>query len=126
MTPIHEAGLCRAGTIEFVGGGRKVETLEKFYETFSPEQRSGIRAISLVMWDPFSQVTLRHVLEASKKIVFDCFHIMGYVGKAVDTVRKKEYLDGRAPELKAPSTSGCTRRRTFRPPRETALRFSVS
>jgi transposase len=88
------------GTIEYVGEGRKTETLETFYQTLSPEQRSGLRAVSMDMWDPFFQATLRHVPEASEKIVFDRFHIMGDVGKAVDTVRKKESRDGRAPELK--------------------------
>ncbi len=88
------------GTIEYVGEGRKTETLERFYGTLSPEQKAGIRAVSMDMWDPFFQATLRHVPKASEKIVFDRFHIMGHVGKAVDTVRKRESRDGRAPELK--------------------------
>ena len=49
---------------------------------------------------PFFQATLRHVPEASGKIVFDRFHIMGHVGKAVGTVRKREVRDGGVPELK--------------------------
>ncbi len=88
------------GTIEYVGEGRKTESLETFYQTLSPEQRNGIRAVSMDMWDPFFQATLRHVPEASGKIVFDRFHIMGHVGKAVDTVRKREVRDGGVPELK--------------------------
>lgn len=46
------------------------------------------------MRDPFFQVTLRHVSAASGKIVFDRVHIMGHVGKVVDTVRKREVWDG--------------------------------
>lgn len=52
------------------------------------------------IWDPFFQATLRHLPAASGKIVLDRFHIMGHVGKAMDTVRKKESRDGRAMELK--------------------------
>ena len=64
------------------------------------ERWNGIRAVSIDMWDPFFQATLRHVPEPSEKIVFDRFHIMGPVGKAVDTVRKREVRDGGVPELK--------------------------
>ena len=90
----------REGTIEYVGEGRKTETLNSFYATLSPEQKTGIRAVSMDMWEPFFQSTLAHLPEASEKIVFDRFHIMGHVGKAVDTVRKQEVREGRVPELK--------------------------
>jgi transposase len=83
----------REGTVEYAGEGRKTETL-------SPEQKAGIRAVSMDMWNPFCQATLRHVPDASGKIVFDRFHIMSHVGKAVDTVRKRELRDGEVPELK--------------------------
>lgn len=43
------------GTIEYVGEGRKTETLDTFYQIVSPEQRIGIRAVSMDMWDPFSR-----------------------------------------------------------------------
>ena len=87
------------GTIEYVGEGRKTETLEAFYTSLSPDQKNGIQAVSMDMWDPFFQATLRHVPKAPGKIVFDKFHILGHVGKAVDTVRKKESREGRS-ELK--------------------------
>jgi transposase len=90
----------REGTIEYVGEGRKTETLNSFYATLSPEQKAGIRAVSMDMWEPFFQSTLAHLPEASEKIVFDRFHIMGHVEKAVDTVRKQEVREGRVPELK--------------------------
>ena len=38
--------------------------------------------------------------EASEKIVVVRFHIMGHVGKAIDTVRKQEVREGWVPELK--------------------------
>ena len=52
------------------------------------------------MWEPFFQATLRHVPEAPEKIVFDRYHIMSHVGKAVDAVRKRETREGTTPELK--------------------------
>lgn len=41
------------------------------------------------MWPPFFQSSIRHVPMASEKIVFDRFHMICHVGKAVDTVRKR-------------------------------------
>ena len=80
----------RDGTIEYVGEGRKTETLETFYQTLTPERKAGIRAVSMYMGDPFFQATLRHVPEAREKIVFDRYHIMSHMRKAVDTIRKRE------------------------------------
>ena len=40
-----------------------------------------------------SQATLARVPEAAGKIVFNRLHVMGYLGKAVDTVRKQEHRE---------------------------------
>ena len=50
-------------------------------------------AVARDMWEPYSNATLDHVPDAAGKIVFDRFHVMGYVGNAVDTVRKQEHRD---------------------------------
>ena len=56
--------------------------------------------MSMDMWEPFFQSNLAHLPKASEKIVFDRFHIMGHVVKAVDTVRKQEVRERLNPELK--------------------------
>lgn len=47
------------------------------------------------MWKPFRNVAKAHAPQAA--ILFDKFHIMSHLGKALDTVRKSEYarLSGR-------------------------------
>ena len=45
------------------------------------------------MWEPYIQATVARVPDAAKKIVFDRFHVMGHVSKAVDTVRKQEHRE---------------------------------
>ena len=45
------------------------------------------------MWEPYIQATRATVPEAAAKIVFDRFHVMGHIGKAVDTVRKHEHQE---------------------------------
>ena len=79
------------GTVEHIAEERKQESLEGYYQGLSEEQLAGIEAVAMDMWAPYIQATLARVPEAAGKIVFDRFHVMGYLGKAVDTVRKQEH-----------------------------------
>lgn len=80
------------GTVEHVGEERKQATLDGYYAGLSTKQLNGI-AVAMDMWEPYIQATLARVPDAAKKIVFDRFHVMGHVGKAVDTVRKQEHRE---------------------------------
>ena len=82
-----------AGTIEYIREERKQASLEAYYQTLTEAQRSGIEAVAMDMWEPYVQATRAHVPDADDKIVFDRFHIMTYLGQAVDTVRKQEHRD---------------------------------
>jgi len=79
------------GVIEYIGDGRRQESLEEYYAGLKPEQLKGIEAVAMDMWEPYIQATLAKVPEAAGKIVFDRFHVMGHMGKAVDDVRKAEH-----------------------------------
>lgn len=78
-------------TVEYIGEERTQASLEAYYAGLSDTQRAGIEAVAMDMWEPYIQATLTHVPGAEEKIVFDRFHIMGHMGKAVDTVRKHEH-----------------------------------
>jgi len=80
-----------AGTVEFVWDDRSRQSLESYYRQFSREELSGIQAVAMDMWDPFIAATKKHVPDAQKKIVFDRFHVMRHVLKAVDQIRKSEH-----------------------------------
>lgn len=43
------------------------------------------------MWTPYIQATIKGVPDADGKIVFDRFHIMNHMVKAVDKVRRQEH-----------------------------------
>ncbi len=43
------------------------------------------------MRDPYVNSIRAHLADPEAKIVFDRFHIMGHMGKAVDTVRQREH-----------------------------------
>jgi transposase len=79
------------GTIEFISFDRKKSSLDAFYQSLSPRQLAGIRAVAMDMWEPYISSTLQHVPDAGKKIVFDRYHVMNYMLDAVDSVRKAEH-----------------------------------
>ena len=81
------------GTVEHIAEDRKTESLNGYYAGLSTKQLNGIEAVAMDMWEPYIKATLEHVPEAAGKMVFDRFHVMGYVGKAVDTVRKQEHRE---------------------------------
>ena len=81
------------GTVEHVAEDRTQASLDGYYAGLTPEQLAGIEAVAMDMWEPYIQATRAQVPEADQKIVFDRFHIMGHLGKAVDTVRKQEHRD---------------------------------
>jgi transposase len=80
-----------AGTVEHISDDRTTESLNAFFVTLSPEQKQGIEAIATDMWEPYLYSIHTHVPEAADKVVFDRFHIMQHVGRALDTVRKQEH-----------------------------------
>jgi transposase len=74
----------------YVAEDRTQKSLDGFWETLSPEQRTSIEAMAMDMWDPYIASVREHLLEAEKKIVFDKFHIAKHLGEAVDKVRRRE------------------------------------
>ena len=43
------------------------------------------------MWEPYIRSVRAHLTNPDEKIVFDRYHVMGYLNTAVDTVRKREH-----------------------------------
>jgi len=67
------------GTVEHVCDDREQASLESYYKRFTPEERAGVKAVAMDMWDPFIAATRAYVPDAEKKIVFDRFYVMKYV-----------------------------------------------
>jgi transposase len=78
------------GTVGYVADERKQASLDGYFAQFTAEQRTGIQAVAMDMWDPFVNSVRQHLADPDGKIVFDRFHIMQHMGTAVDTVRKRE------------------------------------
>jgi transposase len=78
-------------TVEFVGEDRKTESLAAYYQQLTDEQRTGLKAVAMDMWEPYIGATRDGLPDGEQRIVFDRFHIMREMTKAVDTVRKQEH-----------------------------------
>jgi transposase len=81
------------GTVEHVSEDRKMQSLDGYYASLTKKQLDGIEAVAMDMWEPYIQATLARVPDAAEKIVFDRFHVMSFIGKAVDMVRKQEHRE---------------------------------
>lgn len=81
------------GTVEHIAEDRTQESLNGYYAGLTQEQLDGIEAVALDRWEPYLQATRTKVPKAAEKIVFDRFHVMGHISKAVDTVRKQEHRE---------------------------------
>jgi transposase len=78
-------------TVEYIGDDRKKTSLAAYYESLTPKQLAGIEAVAMDMWEPYITSTLEHVPGGRDKIVFDRYHVMDHMLKAVDQVRKREH-----------------------------------
>jgi transposase len=77
------------GRIVWMGEGRSESTLSEFFKGMSEEQRAGIEAFAMDMWDPYIKAVRTWCPHA--KIVFDLFHVVKEFNKTIDKVRNKEY-----------------------------------
>ncbi|MDG5817172.1 ISL3 family transposase [Chitinispirillales bacterium ANBcel5] len=79
------------GTVEYVCDDREQKSLEAYYLQFTEKELAEVKAIAMDMWRPYMAATKKCIPGAEKKIVFDRFHAMQYVNKAVDKTRKSEH-----------------------------------
>ena len=78
-------------TVEFVADDRKTESLAGYYAQLADAQKIALHAVAMDMWEPYIGATRKGLPDGDTKIVFDRFHIMRDMTKAVDTVRKQEH-----------------------------------
>jgi transposase len=96
VTNVYDLGNMR---LLWTGDGRGQEALERFFDEWGEEQTSAITCICCDMWDPYIKVIKEKASGAV--LVFDKFHIVQHLMKAVDAVRKEEArsLKKKNPEL---------------------------
>ena len=78
-------------TVEYIADDRKKTSLDAYYQSLTQQQLAGIEAVAMDMWQPFVASTIAHVPQGEWKVVFDRYHIMAHMIKAVDQVRRREH-----------------------------------
>jgi len=78
------------GCVLEVAQDRTKESLVTALGPFTPRTLGQVEGIALDMWEPYIQTLWALVPDASDKLVFDRFHVVGHMNEAVDEVRRKE------------------------------------
>jgi len=79
------------GRLLWTGPDRGAETLDRFFKEWGSKRINKLVAICCDMWDPYIKSITEHAPDAI--LVFDKYHIITHLNKAVDTVRKEEYRE---------------------------------
>jgi transposase len=81
------------------GEGRSKATLRRFFEEHASDLKQTVKGVCCDMWQPYIDMIRDHLPEAT--LVFDKFHVIQHLNKAVDQVRRDEARDLRKtnPEL---------------------------
>lgn len=77
------------GRVVWMGEGRQIETLDKFFTDMPENVRNGIRAVAIDMWEPYINSIRKWCLNAD--IVFDLFHVVKAFNKVIDDIRNEEF-----------------------------------
>jgi len=78
------------GTVLEVTEGRTQQSIEKCLASVPSAQLAQVEAFAMDMWQPYFQVVSSAVPDGASKVVFDRFHIVGHMNKALDIVRRRE------------------------------------
>jgi transposase len=87
------------GRVVWTGDGHDLETLDGFFGPMTKQQRKGIRAVAMDMWDPY--INRVHHYCPKAKIVFDLFHVVKAYSRVIDEVRRAEVRAATGPGKKA-------------------------
>jgi len=83
--------LARRRPIWFGGTDRSEASMDAFYQWLGSSKSKKIRLVVMDMWKAFRNSTVRPEHAPQAAILFDKFHVLQHLGKALDTVRKAEY-----------------------------------
>jgi len=81
----------RGRPIWFGGKDRSEASLDEFFAWLGPKKCRKIRLAVMDMWKAFRNSTLKEGHAPQTLIVYDKFHVLTHLGKAMDEVRKQEY-----------------------------------
>jgi len=75
----------------WVGDHRRQATLAEYWATWTAAEQQMLTSVVMDMWDPYIAATREQLADGLSKIVFDRFHVMQHLTRAVDLVRRAEH-----------------------------------
>jgi transposase len=81
----------RGRAIWFGGQDRSEESLDQFFAWLGPRKCRRIRLVVMDMWQAFRTCTRKAGNAPQATILYDKFHVLQHLGKAMDQVRRQEY-----------------------------------
>jgi transposase len=82
------------GRVVWMGAGRQISTLDRFFENMPVSIRNGIEAVAIDMWEPYIASIRKWCPQAD--IVFDLFHVVKAFNRVIDDIRIEEYRNADA------------------------------
>lgn len=79
--------------VEWIGADRKAATAAAYFDQFTDRELSRIEAVAMDMWRPFAKAVNQKLSAAEEKIVYDRFHVMREITRALDQTRKAEHRE---------------------------------
>ena len=83
--------LLKGRPIWFGGKDRSEASLDEFFAWLGPQKSKRIRLAVMDMWQAFRNSTLKVGNAPQAKILYDKFHVVAHLQKAMDQVRRNEY-----------------------------------
>lgn len=91
MTLVAEIVPGKPARVEYVGEDRTQASLDAFWQGLTEEQRLGVEAVAMDLWEAYLNSTRAHIPDAERKICHDPFHLVAHMNDAVNQVRKQEH-----------------------------------
>lgn len=80
----------KEGVVKEVLIGRDADTVIEYFEKYPKEQREAVKAVAMDMSGSYRSAVDQAIPEAAKKVVYDRYHIVAMLNRAVDQVRRQE------------------------------------
>ena len=78
------------GRVWDVADERTGKSLAGMLDKLTDEQKAGIQAVAMDMWEPYVKAVSERIPLGRSKIVFDKFHVAKHLNDGVDQVRRQE------------------------------------
>lgn len=93
VTVVASVAAGRSAHVEYIGDGRSREALDGYWARLTVEQKAGIEAVGMDMFQGYIESTQAALDAGDQKIVHDPFHVASHMNEAVNAVRKEEHRE---------------------------------